>query len=200
MSVSSRSGLWWGRILPGSSWSLRQACLRGRMPFSSIMTRVQLLNRGFSNAPSYWLLHFKRQVTLLTRRVTKSSLSTPENMPDNVARSIMGAHGEGNKQHADFVAHRLMRASSHSVTMPIKKVIPYTERQLANTKRVDVIWDRYLPTTRQRRRTGIRQRMGLDGNWTFPRNWSRYLQNVSNKVELFHQYPLLRPSSVKERL
>ena len=25
------------------------------------------------------------------------------------------------------------------------KVIPYVERQLANTKRVDVIWDRYLP-------------------------------------------------------
>ena len=26
-----------------------------------------------------------------------------------------------------------------------KKVIPYIERQLANTKRVDVTWDRYLP-------------------------------------------------------
>ena len=40
-------------------------------------------------------------------------------MPDNVARSIVGAHGEGNKQHADFVAHRL-----HSTTVafhaPIK--------------------------------------------------------------------------------
>ena len=71
----------------------------------------------FSHTPSYWLLHFKRQVTLLTRIVTKSSLSTPENMTDNVARSIMGAHGEGNKQHADLV----MRASSHSVTMPIRR-------------------------------------------------------------------------------
>ena len=28
-------------------------------------------------------------------------------MPDNVARGIVDAHGEGNKQHADFVAHRL---------------------------------------------------------------------------------------------
>ena len=28
-------------------------------------------------------------------------------MPDNVSHSIVGAHGEGNKQHADFVAHRL---------------------------------------------------------------------------------------------
>ena len=78
-----------------------------------------------------------------------------------------------------------------------KKVIPYIERQLANTKRVDIIWYRYLPdslkaTTRQRRGTGIRQRMRHDWNWT-------YLQNVSNKVELFnyHVYPLLRPSSVK---
>ena len=37
-----------------------------------------------------------------------------------------------------------------------KKVVPYIEKQLANTKRVDVIWDRYLPdslkaTIRQRR-------------------------------------------------
>ena len=67
----------------------------------------------------------------------------------------------------------------------------YIERQLANTKRVDVIWDRNLPdtlkaTTRQRRRTGIRQRMRHYGNLTFPRNWNSYLQNVSNKVELFH--------------
>ena len=72
-----------------------------------------------------------------------------------------------------------------------KKVIPYIERQLANTKIVYVIWDRNLPdslksTTRQRRGTGIRQRMRHDGNWTFPRNWNSYLQNVSNKVELFH--------------
>ena len=28
-------------------------------------------------------------------------------MQYNVARSFVGAHGEGNKQHADFVAHRL---------------------------------------------------------------------------------------------
>ena len=28
-------------------------------------------------------------------------------MPDNVARIIMGAHGEGKKQHGDFVANRL---------------------------------------------------------------------------------------------
>ena len=55
LSVSSPSGLWWDRKLPGSSRSLRQAsCIRGRMPFSSIMTIVQAFNRGFSHTPRHW--------------------------------------------------------------------------------------------------------------------------------------------------
>ena len=71
-----------------------------------------------------------------------------------------------------------------------KKVISYIERQLANTKIVDVVWDRYLPdslkaTTRERRGAGIRQRVRHDGYEKFPRNWNSYLQNASNKVELF---------------
>ena len=36
---------------------------------------------------------------------------TREVMPDNVARSIMDEHGEGKKQHADFVEHRLQSAA-----------------------------------------------------------------------------------------
>ena len=205
---------------------------------------------------------------------------TREVMPDNVARSIMDAHGEGKKQHADFVEHRLQSAAvefhepikTNKINLPgnrhknrnkskhvdstkedmhllgqlymtmhvregnsdrlfevenaycppslskhgvltsgqksdlqsclevdclsdfdeadaklidgahvvyflrpdasiksfrdyaDKKLILYVERQLANTKRVDVIWDRYLPdrlkaTTRQRRGAGIRQGM-----------------------------------------
>ena len=190
-------------------------------------------------------------------------IDTREVMPDNVARSIMGAHGEGKKQHADFGEHRLESTavafhapinmnkihlpgkrhknrnkskhvdstkedmhllgqlyltiharegnsdrmfevenadcppslSKHGVirsgqksdwlsclevdcpsdfdeadgkpidgahmvhfVRPVpsiksfrdyadKKVIPYIERMLANTKRVDVIWDRYLPVS-----------------------------------------------------
>ena len=38
----------------------------------------------------------------------------------------------------------------------------------------------------KRRGAGIRQRMRHDGNGKFPRNWNSYLQNASNKVELFH--------------
>ena len=40
-------------------------------------------------------------------------------MPDNVARSIMGAHGEANKQHADFVAHRF-QSTAVAFHAPIK--------------------------------------------------------------------------------
>ena len=40
-------------------------------------------------------------------------------MPDNVARNVMGALGEGNKQHADFVAHRL-QSTSVAFHAPIK--------------------------------------------------------------------------------
>ena len=40
-------------------------------------------------------------------------------MPDNVARSIIGAHGEGNKQHADFVPHRL-QSTAVAFHAPIK--------------------------------------------------------------------------------
>ena len=58
-------------------------------------------------------------IVLLTRIVTKSSLSTPENMRHHVVRSIVGAHGEGNKQHADFVAHRL-QSTAVAFQAPIK--------------------------------------------------------------------------------
>ena len=40
-------------------------------------------------------------------------------MPDNVARSIMGAHGEGKKQHADFVEH-LLHSAAVAFHAPIK--------------------------------------------------------------------------------
>ena len=40
-------------------------------------------------------------------------------MPDNVARSIMGAHGERKKQHTDFVAHRL-QSTAVAFHAPIK--------------------------------------------------------------------------------
>ena len=84
-----------------------------------------------------------------------------------------------------------MRTSSHSVTMAIRRWYHISRDSWPTLKRVDVIWDRYLPdslkaTTRQRREAGIRKRLRHDGNGKFPRNRNRYLQNASNKVELFH--------------
>ena len=66
-------------------------------------------------------------------------------------------------------------------------MIPFIERQLATTKRVDVILGRKA-TTRQRREQepGMRH----DGNGTFPKHWNSCLQNISNRVELFHYLSL----------
>ena len=71
-----------------------------------------------------------------------------------------------------------------------KKVIPYVEEHLATAKRVDAIWDRYLSdslkaTTRECRGAGVRQRLPSDGNGKIPKNWSSYLRNETNKMELF---------------
>ena len=52
--VFTNCGLWQDRKLPRSSLSLRQACLRGRMPFSNIMTRFQAFYRCFSHTPRHW--------------------------------------------------------------------------------------------------------------------------------------------------
>ena len=46
-------------------------------------------------------------------------IDTRQVMLDNVARSILGAHGEGKKQHVDFVAHR-MQSTAVAFHSPIK--------------------------------------------------------------------------------
>ena len=66
----------------------------------------------------------------------KSSLSTPENMPDNVARSIMGAHGEGNKHNCRFFgasiavySSRIPRANQDEQNPP-----PWQSTQISQQK------------------------------------------------------------------
>ena len=63
-------------------------------------------------------------------------------MPDNVARSIMGAHGEGKKQHSDFVAHRLQSAAvAFQAPIKMNKInLPSNRHKYRNkSKHVDSI-------------------------------------------------------------
>ena len=63
-------------------------------------------------------------------------------MPDNVARSIMGAHGEGKKQHSDFVAHRLQSAAvAFQAPIKMNKInLPSNRHKYRNkSKNVDSI-------------------------------------------------------------
>ena len=83
--------------------------------------------------------------------------------------------------------------------------VPYVLSQLQKTRRVDIIWDRYLPdslkgTTRQKRGRGVRRR--VSPNTTIPKNWKDFLRADENKTELFsflsQQVAILSPKDGKE--
>ena len=67
-------------------------------------------------------------------------------------------------------------------------IIPFFKSQLANVKRLDVVWDQYFENSlkeqvRSARGEGSRRRV-LD-NTTIPKSWSNFLHNNANKRELF---------------
>ena len=66
--------------------------------------------------------------------------------------------------------------------------MPYLHKQLSNSERLDVVWDRYIEnslkgTTRIQRGSG--QRMIVGGSTPIPRNWASFLRVDENKKELF---------------
>jgi hypothetical protein len=67
--------------------------------------------------------------------------------------------------------------------------LPFVLRELRTAKRVDVIWDVYLPdslkaATRETRGSGTRRRVLPVSN--MPKNWKGFLRVNDNKTELFH--------------
>jgi len=69
-----------------------------------------------------------------------------------------------------------------------KVFFPYVSKQLDSSKRVDIVWDTYLPgslkdSTREKRGKGIRRK--VSGPAKLPTNWPDFLRNVMNKKELF---------------
>lgn len=66
--------------------------------------------------------------------------------------------------------------------------IPYLEKQLQDTKRLDIVWDTYIPnslkeSTREKRGKGVRRK--VSGNAKLPTNWMGFLCEPTNKKELF---------------
>jgi hypothetical protein len=69
-----------------------------------------------------------------------------------------------------------------------KVFLPYLSRQLRCVKRLDIVWDEYLPdslkaTARSQRGIGVRRRVQPDTR--LPGNWEAFLRNDENKTELF---------------
>lgn len=66
--------------------------------------------------------------------------------------------------------------------------LPYIKAQLANVKRLDIVWDVYRPdslksTTRVKRGKGVRRRVAA--THSIPGNWQEFLRVNDNKTELF---------------
>ena len=66
--------------------------------------------------------------------------------------------------------------------------LTYVSNQLATAKRVDTVWDVYIPdslkgTTRQKRGKGIRRRVAPITH--IPKNWNNFLRMDENNTELF---------------
>ena len=79
--------------------------------------------------------------------------------------------------------------------------LPWTNQQLSNCDRIDIIWDRYVAgslkdSTREKRGKGIRRKVQAQAK--LPTNFSDFLRDTANKCELFdfltqkvsmHDYP-----------
>ena len=65
--------------------------------------------------------------------------------------------------------------------------IPYIKGQLQHAKRVDVVWDEYIPNslkeTREKRGKGIRRR--VKSSTKLPSNWHEFLRMNENKTKLY---------------
>ncbi|XP_061894509.1 uncharacterized protein LOC133644183 [Entelurus aequoreus] len=66
--------------------------------------------------------------------------------------------------------------------------IPYLQKQLQDAKRLDVVWDTYIPdslkeSTREKRGRGVRRK--VSGPTKLPGNWMDFLRDPINKKELF---------------
>lgn len=66
--------------------------------------------------------------------------------------------------------------------------LPFLENHLKSTKRIDVVWDEYRSAslkeaTREKRGKGVRRKVA--GHVKLPQNWQAFLEDSSNKKELF---------------
>ena len=64
--------------------------------------------------------------------------------------------------------------------------IPYLKKQLQETRRLDVVWEEYVPDSLKestRIKRGVRRK--VSGNNKLPENWKDFFRDSSNKKELF---------------
>ena len=140
--MSSPSGLWLDRKFPGSSRSLRQACLRGKCRSQTYDLSPNAQQRFVAHAKALVITFQEACNHLYEDSHEVVIIDTREVMPDNVARRIMGAHGQGKKQHADFASHRL-QSSAVAFHAPIKMnkiYLPAIDTKTATIATTSSMW------------------------------------------------------------
>ena len=66
--------------------------------------------------------------------------------------------------------------------------VPHIRKQLQNSKRIDIVWDTYIPSsikesTREKQGKGVRRK--VSGKNKLPAIWADFLGDPTNKQELF---------------
>ena len=130
--------------------------------------------------PFQTLASFICQAQSLNSCDVLSSLGKLSHLQPMTARSWM--------VRSSFTAFPLL-ASVHSMNMPTDRVfIPYLRNQLIDSKRLDIVWDTYIPeslkeATREMRGKGVRRQ--VSDHSKLPGNWMDFLRDSMNKKELF---------------
>ncbi|CAB3981604.1 Hypothetical predicted protein, partial [Paramuricea clavata] len=87
------------------------------------------------------------------------------------------------------IVHCLPTAAASTFDEYADKVfLPYLEKQLQESRRLDIVWDTYISdslkeSTRVKRGKGVRRK--VSGQTRLPGNWMDFLHDSTNKKELF---------------
>ena len=69
-----------------------------------------------------------------------------------------------------------------------KIFIPYLEKQLQESRRLDIVWDTFIANSLNestRLKKGQGRRRKVSGQTKLPKNWRDFLRDSANKKELF---------------
>ena len=137
-------------------------------------------------ASVYFTMQKKVEPVLLIKRGTRKNVS--HLFQSTLASMFMLRQGARNSSDGAVIVHCLPTAAASTFHEYVDKVfIPYLEKQLQESRRLDIVWDTYISdslkkSTRVKRGKGVRRK--VSGQTRLPGNWMNFLHDSTNKKEL----------------